>query len=75
MRAGRSKNGVWKGEEVDNEEAARDVLKQSDKQTLSRGSGGEGKAAPCLQPRAGPVKQTPPPSSEGETKPCFLSKQ
>lgn len=45
----RRKKGVWKGEKVENEEAARDSLRQSDKQIIRLlGSGWEGGEGPAL---------------------------
>lgn len=57
----RRKKGVWKGEKVENEEAARDSLGQSDKQIICLvGSGWEGAESPdpMQQPRAGLVQPT-----------------
>ena len=53
----RRRKGVWKGEKVENEEAARDSLGQSDKQIICLlGSGREGGKNPasCAAAQSGP---------------------
>lgn len=50
----RRKKGVWKEEKVENEEAARDSLRQSDKQIIRLlGSGWEGGEAQHRRQRSG----------------------